>query len=98
MSKKLFYDEGPLIMTCGVAGQFKLGVPKEVPDDLAEILLRKGRLKVYPPLASAKPPAQPGPAAPEAIKDYDRHSPPQGTAGNPETSPASLKLRRGKEE
>lgn len=45
--KKLYYDEGPEIMGCGVAGQFKLGVPKEVPDDLAEILLRKGRLKEF---------------------------------------------------
>lgn len=32
-------------MTCGVAGQFRLGVPREVSDDLAKILLRKGRLK-----------------------------------------------------
>lgn len=45
--KKLYYDEGPKIMGCGIAGQFKIGVPKEVPDDLAEILLRKGRLKEF---------------------------------------------------
>jgi len=45
--KKLYYDEGPQIMGCGIAGQFKLGVPKEVPDDLAEVLLRKGRLKEF---------------------------------------------------
>lgn len=45
--KKLYYDEGPKIMGCGVAGQFKIGVPKEVPDELAEILLRKGRLKEF---------------------------------------------------
>jgi hypothetical protein len=45
--KKLYYDEGPKIMGCGVAGQFKIGVPKEVPDDLAEVLLRKGRLKEF---------------------------------------------------
>ena len=45
--KKLYYDEGPRIMTCGVAGQFKIGVPKEVDDDLAAILLRKGRLKEF---------------------------------------------------
>lgn len=43
--KKLIYTEGPEIMTCGVAGQFRLGVPREVSDDLAAILLRKGRLK-----------------------------------------------------
>ena len=45
--KKLYYDEGPKIMGCGVAGQFKIGVPKEVSDDLAEVLLRKGRLKEF---------------------------------------------------
>jgi len=56
--KKLYYDEGPRIMGCGIAGQFKIGVPKEVPDDLAEILLRKGRLKEYqedqPEIASGR--------------------------------------------
>lgn len=56
--KKLYYDEGPRIMGCGIAGQFKIGVPKEVPDDLAEVLLRKGRLKEYqenqPEIASGK--------------------------------------------
>ena len=45
--KKLYYDEGPKIMGCGIAGQFKIGVPKEVNDDLAEVLLRKGRLKEF---------------------------------------------------
>ena len=45
--KKLYYEEGPKIMGCGIAGQFKIGVPKEVPDDVAEVLLRKGRLKEY---------------------------------------------------
>lgn len=56
--KKLYYDEGPIIMGCGVAGLFRLGVPKEVPDDLAAILLRKGRLKEFketPPEAAAAP-------------------------------------------
>jgi len=43
--KKLVYTEGPEIMTCGVAGKFRLGIPREVSDDLAKILLRKGRLK-----------------------------------------------------
>lgn len=45
--KKLYYDEGPLEMGCGVAGRFQLNVPKEVPDDLAEILLAKGRHKEW---------------------------------------------------
>ena len=56
--KKLYYDEGPRIMGCGIAGPFKIGVPKEVPDDMAEILLRKGRLKEYqedqPEIASGR--------------------------------------------
>ena len=47
VTRKLYYDEGPKIMGCGIAGQFKIGVPKEVPDDLAEVLLHKGRLKEY---------------------------------------------------
>jgi len=56
---KLYYTEGPQFMTCGIAGQFKLGVPREVPDDLAAILLRKGRLKEFEenPPESAGPPA-----------------------------------------
>ncbi len=45
--KKLYYDEGPLYMNFGAAGQFKLGVPREVPDDIADILLKKGRLKEF---------------------------------------------------
>ena len=45
--KKLIYTEGPDIMTCGVAGEFRIGVPREVSDDLAAILLRKGRLKEF---------------------------------------------------
>ncbi|HQK78409.1 MAG TPA: hypothetical protein PK621_01855 [Syntrophales bacterium] len=56
--KKLYYEEGPKIMGCGIAGQFKIGVPKEVPDDVAEVLLRKGRLKEYqenqPEIASGR--------------------------------------------
>jgi len=45
MPKKLVYTEGPLVMDCGAAGEFRIGIPKEVPDDLAEILLKKGRHK-----------------------------------------------------
>ena len=56
--KKLYYEEGPKIMGCGIAGQFKIGVPKEVPDDVAAVLLRKGRLKEYqedqPEIASGR--------------------------------------------
>ena len=56
--KKLYYEEGPKIMGCGIAGQFKVGCPKEVPDDVAEVLLRKGRLKEYqenqPEIASGR--------------------------------------------
>lgn len=43
--KKLYYDAGPTMMSFGEAGRFRLDVPKDVPDDLAAILLRKGRLK-----------------------------------------------------
>jgi hypothetical protein len=57
--KKLYYTEGPEIMTCGVAGEFRLGVPREVSDDLAAILLRKGRLKEF----KEDPPEVPGPPA-----------------------------------
>lgn len=73
--KKLIYTEGPLIMTCGVAGHFRLGVPREVSDDLATILLRKGRLKEFKPetpagLPGDDPAAQgssaPAPDAPAA--------------------------------
>ena len=45
--KKLYYEEGPRVMGCGAAGEFRIGEPKEVPDDLAEILLRKGRHKEW---------------------------------------------------
>lgn len=51
--KKLYYDEGPLRMGCGIAGQFRIGVPKEVPDEVADILLRKGRLKEWKEPAKA---------------------------------------------
>jgi len=52
--KKLYYDEGPLVMGCGIAGQFRLGVPKDVPDDLAALLLAKGRLKEWKEPAPAR--------------------------------------------
>lgn len=58
--KKLIYTEGPLIMTCGVAGEFRLGVAREVSDDLAKVLLRKGRMKEVkedPPAAAGEPTA-----------------------------------------
>jgi len=49
---KVFYNEGPLRMGFGEAGEFRLGVPKDVPDYLANILLRKGLVKkVDVPLA-----------------------------------------------
>ena len=45
--RRLYYEEGPIIMGCGIAGEFRIGEPKEVPDDLAEVLLRKGHLKEF---------------------------------------------------
>jgi hypothetical protein len=44
---KVFYDEGQPIQTFGIAGEFRLGEPRDIPDDLAEILIRKGRLKLF---------------------------------------------------
>ena len=44
---KVFYDEGPLRMKFGEAGEFRLGVPKEIPDYLAAVLLRKGLVKKW---------------------------------------------------
>jgi hypothetical protein len=46
--KKIYYDEGPVIQSFGAAGLFRINEPREVQDDLAEILLRKGRLKEWP--------------------------------------------------
>jgi hypothetical protein len=66
--KTLYYKEGPEIMGCGVAGQFRLGVPREVSDDLAAILLRKGRLKEF----KQETPASPAPDAPAAPARHHR--------------------------
>ena len=45
--KKLYYETGPPRMGFGLAGVFFMGVPKEVDDHLAEILLAKGELKEW---------------------------------------------------
>ncbi len=45
--KKIFYDEGPLRIVFGEAGVFQLGVPREIPSYLADVLLRKGLVKEY---------------------------------------------------
>ena len=47
LTKTVFYDEGPLRITFGDAGMFRLGVPKELPEHLANVLLRKGLVKEY---------------------------------------------------
>ena len=67
--KNLYYDEGPEVQSFGDAGIFRLGEPRQVEDDLAVILLRKGRLKEFKepketPLArgSAASPALPADA------------------------------------
>lgn len=44
-TKRVYYDEGPLEITFGEAGTFLLGVPREVPEYLANVLLRKGVVK-----------------------------------------------------
>jgi len=43
--KKVVYTEGPDRVVCGVAGEFRKGVPKEVEDDIAERLLKKTSIK-----------------------------------------------------
>ena len=45
MGKRLYFSEGPLQVKFGAAGIFQLGVPREIPDYLADVLLRKGFLK-----------------------------------------------------
>ena len=44
---KVYYDEGMPMMNFSAAGDFQKGEPKEVPDDLAKELLRKGRVKIW---------------------------------------------------
>lgn len=44
---KVYYEEGELRQSFGIAGEFQQGVPREIPDDLAEILIQKGRLKKF---------------------------------------------------
>jgi len=44
-TKMVVYNEGPLRMSFGEAGTFYLGVPREIPEYLANILIRKGLLK-----------------------------------------------------
>lgn len=46
--KKLYYTEGPSIMSCGTAGIFRINEPRGVDDSLAEVLIKKGRLKEWP--------------------------------------------------
>lgn len=46
--KKVFYDEGPPLMACGAAGIFRINEPRDVDDTLAEVLIKKGRLKAWP--------------------------------------------------
>ena len=70
--KKIYYDEGPLVMGCGLAGQFQLGDPKEVPDDLADILLAKGRHKEWKELASRATPVRNRTAVAEEKEEVDQ--------------------------
>ena len=51
---KLFYDEGPLRIVCGEAGMFQLGIPKEVPMYLANVLLKKGIVKEWSSIEGKK--------------------------------------------
>lgn len=42
---KILYEEGPEIITMGIAGQFRRGEPKEIPDEIANTLLKKETIK-----------------------------------------------------
>lgn len=53
-TRKVYYDSGPLNITFGKAGQFRLGVPRDIPSDLADILLRKGVVKEYVDVAKKR--------------------------------------------
>lgn len=55
MGKTVVYDEGPLVLKFGEAGEFHIGVPRDIPDYLADVLLRKGLVReVVAPSASTK--------------------------------------------
>lgn len=42
---RILYEDGPETINMGIAGQFTRGEPKEVPDDIAETLLKKQSIK-----------------------------------------------------
>ena len=42
---KIVYEEGPETITMGIAGQFRCGEPKDVSDEIAELLLKKETIK-----------------------------------------------------
>lgn len=67
--KKLYYDEGPAVMSVGVAGAFRIGEPREVEDDLAAVLLKKGRLKEFKEDQAAAPSAKGKTAGPQKKED-----------------------------
>ena len=45
---KVWYEEGELKQSFGEAGEFVQGVPKDIPDNLANALIGKGRVKAWP--------------------------------------------------
>lgn len=53
-TKVVYYSEGPLRITFGEAGAFQLGVPREIPTYLADVLLRKGLVKEHVDVAIKK--------------------------------------------
>ena len=53
-TKRIFYDEGPMRLSFGEAGAFQLGVPREIPSYLADVLLRKGLVKEYVDVAKKR--------------------------------------------
>lgn len=54
-TKMVFYDEGPLQIAFGEVGKFQIGVPKEIPLHIANVLIRKGQVKEFvEPISSKK--------------------------------------------
>ncbi len=45
MPKFVYYEHGPDRITAGIAGQLKKGVPRELPDKVADLLLKKKMFK-----------------------------------------------------
>ncbi len=45
--KSVYYTEGPESITAGVAGRFEIGIPKELTNEVANLLLAKPIFQEY---------------------------------------------------